>query len=83
MLVKYIAERCRLAATCEWTESQLAENIRNKFVMGLRNECLLQQLLSQDHKKALEELLELACTFEAAEHESLMRADNGHGKKEP
>ena len=50
--------------------------------MGLRNECLLQQLLSQDHKKALEELLKLARTFEAVEHESLKRADNDHGKKE-
>ena len=82
LLVIYIAKLCHLAATCEWTEAQLAENICNKFMMGLQNECLLQQLLSQDHKKALEELLELARTFEAAEHESLKRADNDHGKKE-
>ena len=84
LLVNYIAELCRLAATFEWTElteAQLAENICEKFVMGLHNECLFQKLLSQDHK-TLEELLELAHTFEAAEHESLKRADNDHGKKE-
>lgn len=39
--------------------------------MGLRNERLLQQLLTQDHKKPLTELMELAHTFEAAERESL------------
>jgi len=82
LLVIYIAKLCHLAATCEWTEAQLAENICNKFMMGLQNECLLQQLLSQDHKKALEELLELADTFEAAEHESLKHANDDHSKKE-
>ena len=45
---------------------KLDDNIRDKFVMGLRNECLLQQLLSQDHKKPLDDLLELTRTFEAA-----------------
>jgi len=50
--------------------------------MGLRNECLLQQLLSQDCKKALEELLKLARTFEVVEHGSLKFCDNDHGKKE-
>ena len=75
-LVNYIAELWCLAATCDWTEAQLADNIHDKFVMGLRNECLLQQLLAQDHKKPLEELLELARTFKAAKHESLKRADN-------
>ena len=53
----YIAELRYLAATCDWTEVQLADNIHETFVMGLQNECLLQQLLSQDHKKPLEELL--------------------------
>ena len=36
---------------------------------------LLQQLLTQDHKKPLEELVELACIFEAVEHKSLKRVD--------
>ena len=53
-LVNYIAELRCLAATCNWTGAQLADNIHDKFVMSLRNECLLQQLLSQDHKKPLE-----------------------------
>ena len=74
-LVNYIAELRRLAATCEWTQAQLDDNIHDKFVMGLRNERLLQQLLSQDHTKPLAELLDLAHTFEAAERESLQRAD--------
>jgi len=42
--------------------------------MGLRNERLLQQLLSQYHKKPLDALLELARTFKAAKRESLKRA---------
>ena len=74
-LADYIAELRHLAVTCDWTAEQLADNIRDKFVMGLRNERLLQQLLTQDHKKPLEELLELARVFEAAEHESLKRVD--------
>ena len=43
--------------------------------MGLRNERLLQQLLTQDHTKPLVELIELARTFEAAERESFKRVD--------
>ena len=75
-LSDYIAELCHLAATCDWSAERLEDNIRDKFVMGLRNECLLQQLLTQDHKKPLEELVELARVFEAAEHESLKRVDS-------
>ena len=43
--------------------------------MGLKNERLLQQLLTKDHKKPLEELFQLALTFKAAEKESLKRSD--------
>ena len=60
---------------CDWSEAQLEENIRDKIVMGLWNECLLQQLLTQDHKKLLEELLEVARVFEAAEHKSFKHVD--------
>ena len=35
LLVNYIAELRHLAATCDWTEAQLADNIHDKFVMGL------------------------------------------------
>ena len=68
-LTEYIAELRQLAATCEWSEEHLGENLRDKFVMGLQNERLLQQLLMQDHRKPLADLLELAGTFEAAEQE--------------
>ena len=74
-LADYVAKLRHLVATCDWTAEQLADNICNKFVMGLRNERLLQQFLMQDHKKPLEELLELARVFEAAEHKSLKRVD--------
>ena len=43
--------------------------------MGLRNERLLQQLLTQDHKKPLDDLFQLAITVEAAEKESFMQAE--------
>ena len=49
--------------------------IRDKFVIGLQNESLLQQLLTQDHRKPLAELMELAHKFEAAERESLKCVD--------
>ena len=75
-LAIYLAELRKLAVTCDWTEEQLANNLRDKFVMGLHNECLLQQLLTQDHKKPLDELFHFAQTVEAAEKESLRRADN-------
>ena len=74
-LTDNLAELCRLSATCDWTEPQITDNLRDKFVMGLKNERLLQQLLTKDHKKPLEELFQLALTFEAAEKESLKRAD--------
>ena len=74
-LTDYIAELRWLAATCEWSEEHLGENLRDKFVMGLRNERLLQQLLTQDHKKPLADLLELAGTFEAAEREIVKQCD--------
>ena len=74
-LTDYIAELQRLAITCEWSEEHLEDNFRDKFVMGLRNERLLQQLLTQDHMKPLVELIELTQTFEAAERESLKRVD--------
>ena len=75
-LAMYLAELCKLAVTCDWTEEQLANNLRDKFVMGLHNERLLQQLLTQDHKKSLDELFRFAQTVEAAEKESLRRADD-------
>ena len=74
-LSNYLVELRKLAASCDWTQDQLSENLRDKFVMGIHNERLLQQLLTQDHKKPLEELVELARTFEAAEKESLRRAE--------
>ena len=54
-LTDYLAELRRLAATCDWTEPQIADHLRDKFVMGLKNERLLQHLLTKDHKKPLEE----------------------------
>ena len=74
-LTDYVAELRKLALTCDWNEEQLADNLRDKFVMGLYNERLLQQLLTHDHKKSLEDLLQHALTFEAAEQESLKRAE--------
>ena len=72
-LSEYIAELRHLAVSCDWSAEQLEDNICDKFVMGLRKKHLLQQLLMQDHKKPLDDLVELACVFEAAEHESLTR----------
>ena len=39
-LTDYLAELCQLSATHDWTEPQNADNLRDKFVMGLKNECL-------------------------------------------
>ena len=73
-LSEYLAELRRLASTYQWSEghlaARLADNLRDKFVMGLRNERILQQLLTQDHTKSLDELFQLATTIEAAERDS-------------
>ena len=79
-LADYIAELRRLAVSCEWSEQHLEDNLRDKFVMGLRNERLLQQLLTQDHTKPLAELMELAHTFEAAEKETFKRVDTSNSE---
>ena len=34
-LSEYVSELRRLALTCDWNQAQLADNLRNKFVMGL------------------------------------------------
>jgi len=68
-LPDYIAKLQCLAVMCKWSEQHLEDNLRDKFVMGLQNECLLQQLLTQDHTKPFAELMELAHTFEAAKRE--------------
>ena len=70
-LTDYVAELCKLVLICDWNEAQLADNLRDKFVMGLCNKRLLQQLLTHDHKKPLEDLFQHALKFEAAEHEYL------------
>ena len=75
-LTVYLAELRKLAATCDWSEDRLSENLRDKFVMGIRNERLLQQLLTQDHRKSLDDIVELAKTVEAAENESFRRAED-------
>ena len=75
-LIAYLAELRKLATTCDWSEDQLAKNLRDKFVMGIQNERLLQQLLMQDHKKQLQELVEFATTFEVAKKESFRRAED-------
>jgi len=59
-LTVYLAELRHLASTCQWEEAALGENLRDKFAMGLRNERLLQQLLTQDHTKSLDQLIQLA-----------------------
>ena len=74
-LSEYIVKLRHLAARCNLSAEQLEDNIHNKFMMGLQNERLLQQLLTQDHKKPLDDLVEFARVFKAAEHESLTRAD--------
>ena len=42
-----------------WSEGYLADNLHEKSVMGLQNEWLLQQLLTQDHTKSLDNLFRL------------------------
>ena len=44
--------------------------------MGLCNECLLQQLLTQDHKKPLDDWFQLAITVETTEKESFRQAED-------
>ena len=66
-LIDYVAELRRLALTCNWDKAQLADNLRDKFVMRLYNEHLLQKLLTHDHKKLLEDLFQHSLTLEAAE----------------
>ena len=75
-LSDYLAELRKLVATCDWSEDQLSENLQDKFLMGINNERLLQQLLTQYHRKALDDLVEIARTFEVAEKESLRRAED-------
>jgi len=47
-LSEYVSELWRLALTCDWNQAQLADNLHDKFVMGLYNERLLQQLVKQN-----------------------------------
>ena len=79
-LTEYVAELRRLAATCEWSEEHLGENLCDEFVMGLQNERLLQQLLTQYHRKPLADLLALAGTFEAAERETVKHSDTNQSE---
>ena len=72
-LAAYLTELHHLAPACQWAEAALGENLCDKFVMGLHNECLLRKLLTQDHGKSLDDLFQLATTFEAAESEALKR----------
>ena len=77
-LSEYLAELRRLVSpTCQWSEADTwpGDNLRDKFVMGLRNERILQQLLTQDHTKSLDELFQLATTIEAAERETVKRSE--------
>ena len=39
-LTDYVAELRQLALTCNWNEAQLADDLRDKLVMGLYNERL-------------------------------------------
>ena len=52
---------------------QLGENLRDRFVMGIRNERLLhvQKLLTEDHNKSLEELFQLGIRRLKLQRESL------------
>ena len=81
-LSEYLAELRRLVSTCQWSEEHLTDNLHDKFVMGLRNERILQQLLTQDHTKSLDELFQLATTIEAAERETVKRSEVDHTTEE-
>lgn len=66
----YLAELWRLAATCDWTEEQLAINLQDKFVMELYNEC------PQDHRKPLHDLFHFTLMVKVTEKESFWQADD-------
>ena len=63
----HLAKLHKLALTCDWNEAQLVNNLRDKFMIGLYNKHLLQQLLTHDHKKSLKDLFQHPLTFKAAE----------------
>ena len=59
-LTDYLAELCRLSATCDWTEPQIADNLCDKFVMGLKNERLLQYVaINEGPQKAIREVVSI------------------------
>ena len=62
-LTEYLSELRRLSLSCEWPEAYLKENLQDKFVMGIYNKRLLQQLLTQEHTKSLDEMFQLAATM--------------------
>ena len=77
LLSEYLAEIRRLASTCQWSEGYLADNLRDKFVMGLRNERILQQLYSRriTQNRWMNSSMQLATTIEAAERETVKRSE--------
>ena len=44
-LTDYVAELCKLVLTCDWNEAQLANNLIDKFMMGLYSERLCSNYL--------------------------------------
>jgi len=40
-LTDYLAELHHLSANCDWTAQKLANNLHDRFVICLKNECLL------------------------------------------
>ena len=48
-IAEFVRELKKLAGTCEFTNEQLNDNLRDRFICGLRSEHVKQKLLSKDY----------------------------------
>ena len=72
----YVANIRELATTCNF-KTHLAEMMRDKFVMGLRDQKTLKALLTKEDTLTLDEAIDFAVAHEAAEKDAKVMVSVG------
>ncbi|XP_061708233.1 uncharacterized protein K02A2.6-like [Cydia pomonella] len=73
-IAEYTAELKKLTKDCDFQEASLKENLRDRFVCGIRNDSIRQKLFTEDNL-TFERAFKMAVAMEAAESHAALVQD--------
>ena len=80
-ITDFLRELKKLASTCEFTNHQLQESLRDRFICGLRSEQIKRKLLSTNY--TFQEAVDAAIAQETAQKDNQALGSNSLGLRSP